>query len=432
MRAGKSRTPTSLRQGDGGPPERQRRRKAALSGVFILAPALLAAQGAGPDWPQFRGPNRDGATTSFVEPKAWPDRLTQRWKVAVGEGHATPVLVGARIYMFTRQGDNEVMQALDAATGKAVWQTRYAAPVMVNPAAKAHGPGPKATPTFANGRLYTLGMGGIVTAFDAASGKQLWQKPAGKVQPLYGTSASPLVDRGLVIVNVGGHDQGALTAFDAVTGAEKWSWSGDGPSYASPLAADVDGVRQIITLSQDNVIGVSAADGRLLWRRPFKTEYTQNIIDPMVLGNTVIIAGYQVPTTAFRMLRKGDQWTSENAWQNERVSLYMSNGVLVGDMLFGLSHRNSGQYFLLDVKSGKTVWTGMPRAAENAAIVRAGNIVFSLEDDAELLVGRINAAAFQELKRYTVADSATWAQPVVSGNRVFVKDVSSLAMWTLN
>ena len=411
---------------------RPRTQKRALCGAIILVPAVLAAQGAGSDWPQFRGPNRDGAATSLVEPKAWPDRLTQRWKVEVGEGHATPILVGGRIYMFTRQGDTEVMQALDAATGKAVWQSRYAAPVTVNPAASAHGPGPKATPSFANGRLYTLGMGGIVTAFDADSGKQLWQKPAGKVLPLYGTSASPLVDRGLVIVNVGGNNQGALTAFDANTGDVKWSWAGDGPSYASPLAADVDGVRQIITLSQDNVIGVSAADGRLLWRRPFKTEFTQNIINPLTVGNTVIVAGYQVPTAAFRLIKKGNQWTTENAWQNEGVSLYMSNGVLVGDTLFGLSHRNRGQYFLLDVKSGKTIWTGMPRAAENAAIVRAGNLVFSLEDDAELVVGRVNASAFQELKRYTVANSATWAQPVISGNRIFVKDVSSLVLWTLN
>jgi outer membrane protein assembly factor BamB len=393
---------------------------------------VLEGQSSGPDWPQFRGPNRDGTIASFTEPKTWPDRLTQRWKVEVGEGHATPVLVGGRIYTFTRQGTNEVMQSFDAATGKAVWQSRYAAPVTVNPAASAHGPGPKATPSFANGRLYTLGMGGVVTAFDADSGKQLWQKPAGKVLPLYGTSASPLVDRGLVIVNVGGNNQGALTAFDANTGDVKWSWAGDGPSYASPLAADVDGVRQIITLSQDNVIGVSAADGRLLWRRPFKTEFTQNIITPLIVGNTVIVAGYQVPTAAFRLIKKGDQWTTENAWQNEGVSLYMSNGVLVGDTLFGLSQRNRGQYFLLDVKSGKTIWTGMPRAAENAAIVRAGNLVFWLEDDAELVVGRVNASAFQELKRYTVANSATWAQPVISGNRIFVKDVSSLVLWTLN
>ena len=131
-------------------------------------------------------------------------------------------------------------------------------------------------------------------------------------------------------------------------------------------------------------------------------------------------------------MRKGEQWTTENVWENAGISLYMANGVLVGDTLFGLSHRNSGQYFLLDVKSGKTLWTGMPRQAENAAIVRAGNIVFSLEDDAELMIGRVGAGGVQELKRYTVASSATWAQPVVSGNRIFVKDVSSLALWTVN
>jgi outer membrane protein assembly factor BamB len=406
--------------------------KHALFGVLIVAPVALAAQNPGSDWPQFRGPNRDGALASFAEPKAWPEQLTQRWKVEVGEGHATPVLVGGRVYIFTRQGANEVLQALDAATGKAVWQTRYAAPVTVNPAAKAHGPGPKSTPTFANGRVYTLGMGGIVTAFDAASGKQMWRKPAGKTLPLYGTSTSPLVDGSLVIVHVGGDGQGALTAFDSNTGDVKWSWAGDGPSYASPLAATIDGVKQIITLTQDNIVSVAAADGRLLWRRPYKTEYTQNIINPMLVGNTLIVAGYEKPTMALRLVRKGEQWTAENVWENPAISLYMSNGVLVGDMLFGLSHRNRGQYFLLDVKSGKTVWIGMPRQGENAAIVHAGNLVFSLEDDAELVVGRVNTSAFQELKRYKVANSATWAQPVISGNRVFVKDVSSLAMWTLN
>jgi hypothetical protein len=150
------------------------------------------------------------------------------------------------------------------------------------------------------------------------------------------------------------------------------------------------------------------------------------------LGNTLIVAGYQNSTMAIRLVRKGDQWTTEKAWENSGVSLYMSNGVVVGDTLFGLSHRNRGEYFLLDIKSGKTLWTGMPRQAENAAMVRAGNIVFSLEDDAELMVGRVNAGKFQELKRYTVANSATWAQPVVSGNRIFVKDVSALALWSIN
>ena len=396
-----------------------------------IAPGVLISQGLGPDWPQFRGPNRDGAVASFVEPTAWPERLTQQWKVDVGDGHATPVLVGARVYTFSRQGTNEVMQALDAATGKAIWQTRYPAPVTVNPAAQAHGPGPKATPTFASGRLYTLGMGGIVTAFDAASGRQLWQKPAGSTLPLYGTAISPLVDRGLVIVHVGGDKGGALTAFDAGTGDVKWAWNGDGPSYASPVVAEIDGIRQVITLTQGNVVGVSAADGRLLWRRPYATEYTQNIITPVFAGSTLIIGGYQNPTIALRLVRSGDQWKTEDVWENAGISLYMANSVLVGDRLFGLSHRNSGQYFTLDVKTGKTVWVGQPRQAENAAIVRAGSLVFSLEDDAELMVGRVGANSFQELKRYTVANAATWAQPVISGRRIFVKDVSTLTLWTI-
>ena len=263
--------------------------------LLLTVPLVGRAQNAGTDWPQFRGPNRDGSAAAFKEPQTWPTQLTKKWAINVGEGYSTPLIVGDRVYTFTRQGTNEVMQALDANTGKSLWQTRYAAPVKVNPAAEAHGPGPKSTPAFAGGRLYTLGMGGIVTAFDAGSGKQLWQKPATPKLPLYGTAASPLVDRGLVIVNVGGHDAGALTAFDANTGSVKWSWNGDGPSYASPIVADIAGVRQVIALTQDNVVGIAAADGRLLWRRSFKTEFTQNIITPVLIGDTVIIAGYQQP-----------------------------------------------------------------------------------------------------------------------------------------
>ena len=406
-------------------------RRLLIVSVLAAVPAGMAAQGTA-DWPQFRGPNRDGSVPSFTEPKAWPERLTQKWRVEVGDGYATPILVGDRVYAFARQGTNEVMHALDAASGKPIWQQRYAAPVTINPAAKAHGPGPKATPTFAGGRLYTLGMGGIVTAFDAASGKIVWQKPAGPVLPLFGTALSPLVDRGLAIVHVGGHNQGALTAFDAATGTVKWTWNGDGPAYASPIAVDVGGMRQIIAQTQDNVVGVSAADGRLLWRRPFTTEFTQNIITPIVIGDTVLIAGYQKPTAAFRVVKNGEQWRTENAWQNEAISLYMANGVVVGDALFGLSHRNRGQYFLLDVKTGKTLWTGMPRQAENAAIAHAGNVVFSLEDDGELIVGRVNGSKFDEVRRYKVSDTATWAQPAISGSRIFVKDASAITLWTLS
>jgi outer membrane protein assembly factor BamB len=402
-----------------------------FAGVLAPVGLFVSQQRATMDWPQFRGPNRDGVAGAFDAPARWPDSLVRQWKVEVGAGHASPILVGNRVYVFARRGEREVMQALDAATGKTVWETGYEAAVTVNPAAKAHGPGPKSTPTFTGGRLYTLGMGGIVTAFDATKGNILWQVPGTPVRPLYGTAASPLVDRGLVIVHVGGHDQGALTAFDAMTGKPRWAWSGDGPSYASAMPAEIDGVRQVITLTQKNVVGLAADTGSLLWQRPFSTEYDQNIITPLVAGRTVIISGYQKPTAALTVTKKGTAWTVDEAWNNPAVSLYMADAVTSGGSLFGLSHRNSGQYFLLDLKSGKTTWTGQPRQAENAAIVRANDVIFALETDAELVVGKAGADGFQESKRYKVADTATWAQPAISGNRIFVKDASTLALWTL-
>jgi len=398
--------------------------------LVAITGATLIGQSRAGDWPQWRGPNRDGVIASLSAPKTWPDRLTRQWKIDVGLGYASPILIGNRLYMFSRRGENEVMQAFDADTARPIWQTSYAAPFTVNPAAARHEKGPKSTPTFANGKLYTLGMTGIVTAFDAATGKQIWQKPAAPVPPLYHTAMSPLVDRGLAIVHVGGHDRGALTAFEADSGAVRWSWNGDGPSYGSPMAADVDGTRQVIVLTQDNLIGVSAASGELLWTRPFKTEYTQNIITPVFYGDTVIISGLEKPVTAFRILKRGGRWTTENVWENPGVPMYMSNAVIVRDMLVGMTHRNSGQFFALDAKTGRTLWTSAPRQATNATILRAGDLVLALKDDAELIVARPNETGLEPLKRYTVADSATWAQPAVAGNRIYVKDTNSLALWT--
>src|SRR4030095_3994319 len=150
------------------------------------------------------------------------------------------------------------------------------APFPLNRAAARHEKGPKSTPTFANGKLYTLGMTGIVSAFDTTTGKPAWQKPAPPAAPLYHTAMSPLVERGMVYLHVGGHDKGALTAFDAATGAEKWKWSGDGPSYGSPMAADFAGTRQVIVLTQDNLVGVSAATGAVLWERALHNEHKQD------------------------------------------------------------------------------------------------------------------------------------------------------------
>jgi outer membrane protein assembly factor BamB len=394
--------------------------------------AILSAQTATLDWPQWRGPNRDGTLASFAEPKEWPEKLTRQWKVEVGTGYATPIVVGSRVFAFTRQDVKEVMRALDAATGKVVWETSYPAPFTMNSATARHGPGPKSTPTFANGRLFTLGMSGIVTAFDAATGKQLWQKPSPPVEPTYHTAQSALVDGGLVILHVGGNNQGALTAFDAATGAVKWAWNGDGPGYGSPILAELGGTRQVITFSQENLIGVDAATGQLLWRVPFTARATTNSITPLVYGQTVIVSGQGKPLTAYRISKRNDQWAADLAWENDQLQMSFSNPVLVRDAVFSLSPLNSGQFFWADARTGTTIWRSAPRQAGNAAITRSADYLFVLKDDGELMVARSTPGGFEPLKTYAVADSATWAPPVISGNRVFVKDVSTLALWTLN
>jgi outer membrane protein assembly factor BamB len=394
----------------------------------VLGLAPVAAQ----DWPQWRGPNRDGVVRGFKEPASWPMSLTKRWNTEVGTGYATPLVVGERIYVFTRQGDDEVMTALDAASAKVIWRTSYPAPFKMNPATAPHGPGPKSTPTFAGNRLFTLGISGIVSAFDAATGKRLWQKPAGPVEPLYHTGQSPLVAGNLVILHVGGHDNGALTAFDAATGDVRWSWNGDGPAYGSPLLFDLAGTPQVVTFTQKYFVGVSLEGGRLLWRRPFVTPSTTTSQTPILYKDMVIQTGRNNGVTAFRVKPGSGEWATTDAWHTDEVSTHMSDSVAIDNVLFGLSHLNSGQYFALDLDTGKVLWKSDPRQAAHAAIQRAGNTIFSLEDDSELVVVRMNRERFDPVARYKVATTDTWTQPVISGNRVLVKDISSLTLWTID
>ena len=358
--------------------------------------------------------------------------LTKRWNVEVGTGYATPLVVGDRVYVFSRQGDDEVLTALDAASAKVLWRTSYPAPFKMNPATAPHGPGPKSTPTFAGNRLFTLGISGIVTAFDAATGKQIWQRPADPVEPLYHTAMSPLVVGNQMILHVGGHDNGALTSFDAATGKPRWTWKGDGPAYGSPLLFDLGGTPQIVTFTQKFFVGVSLETGTLLWRRPFVTPSNTTSQTPILYKDMVIQMGRNNGVKAFRVAPASGEWTTTDVWSTEEVSSHMSDAVAIDNVLFGLSHLNSGQYFALDLDSGKVLWKSEPRQAAHAAIARAGNTIFSLEEDSELVVIRLNREKFEPVARYKVAGSDTWTQPVISGNRIFVKDVSSLTLWTIN
>jgi outer membrane protein assembly factor BamB len=397
--------------------------------IILLAASAttLAAQRSPRDYPQWRGRDREGSASAFVEPKSWPDHLTRRWKVEVGDGYATPIVVGDSVFAFTRRDGNEVMAALDAATGKEHWKTAYPAPYTLISATAAHGMGPKATPLFYKNKLYSVGNSGIVSAFEAATGRLLWQKAAPSNQETYGASVSPIADDDVVIVHPG--DAGRLTALNANTGDVRWRWDGDAPAYASPIVVDLGGVRQVVSVTDRYVVGLSRTDGTLLWQRPSPRLMH---ISPILHDDTIIVSGRKEGLTAFKPIKRDGTWTTEVVWETKEVSIFLSNPVLVDDLLFGLSEHASGQFFTIDASTGKVLWLGPPRQATNTAVVKAGRLLFLLNDDGELIVGRGSRSGLEFVNQYVVSESATWAQPAISGNRVFVKDVSSLALWTVN
>lgn len=404
-----------------------------VGGVVVAAGVLVGAAGisTAQDWPQWRGPERDGQATGFDAPEVWPEALERRWSVEVGTGYATPLVVGDTLFAFARQGEEEVLLALDPASGEVRRRSAYPAPFHMSPATERHGPGPKSTPAFADGRIFVHGMTGSVSAFDAATGERLWHVPGTDVEPLYHTSMSPLVVDDAVVVHVGGHDDGALTAFDVASGDVVWSWDGDGPAYGSPMRFGLDGADQVVTFTQEHFVGVDPDSGDLLWIRPFETPSTTSSQTPLLHGDLVIQNGRENGVTALRVARGSDGWATEDVWSTRDASFHMANPVMWNGVLFGLSHLRRGQYVGVDLDTGETLWSSDPRQAENAAMAVAGDYVLSLQEDAELVVFEASREGLRELRRYEVADSATWAQPSWSGNRIFVKDVSRITLWTV-
>ncbi|MBA3270125.1 MAG: PQQ-like beta-propeller repeat protein [Acidobacteria bacterium] len=398
--------------------------------ALLVAAACTAIALAQPrsDWSQWRGAQRDGLSRLTI-PAAWPATLKKRWEVAVGLGHSSPVVSGSRVVLHSRQGDREIVRALDLTTGQEIWRNDYPAPYAVNPAASGHGPGPKSTPAVTDGRVFTLGISGILSAIDVTTGKLLWRHAGPQAPPEFGTAMSPIVEDTMVIVHRGANDKGTLVAYDVATGKQRWEWAGDGPAYASPIVSAVDGVRQLITQSENAVIGVEVATGKLLWQVPFKTNFDQNSITPVVVRDLVIYSGLEGGTAALRIGRNGAAWTARQVWRNEQVSMYMSSPVISGETLYGLSHRNRGQFFAMELAAGKTLWTTPGREGENASLMVAGPLLLLSTTNAELIVARADAAKFDEVKRYTVAGSAVWAHPAIAGTAILVKDVDKLICW---
>ena len=172
-------------------------------------------------------------------------------------------------------------------------------------------------------------------------------------------------------------------------------------------------------------------DGKLLWSIPFKTPYVQNIITPILFKDLLIFSGLEQGVMAIRVLRDGQTWKTEKVWENKSASFYMSDPIINGGKLFGMSQRNSGQFVALDAATGKSLWETKGREGDNTAVLTGGDTLFLLTSEAEFIVAKASGAAFQEIRRYTVAKSPTYAHPVVAGKNVLIKDAENLTLWSI-
>ncbi len=338
--------------------------------VFTVVFTMLAYSGAAPpqDWPQWRGENRDAKATGFHTPATWPKTLTKKWQVKVGDGVATPALVDGKLYVFTRQHENEILRCLDAFTGDEAWHQEYASAAAQGAAGGF--PGPRSSPTVAQGKIITLGVRGILTCRDSATGKQLWQKEdLAKSWPMFFTSSSPIVADGLCIAQLGGPKDGGIIAYDLTTGEEKWRWMESGPAYASPVLMTVDGTKVVVApteggRNEGSLVALGTADGKLLWQIPYsETRYIATT--PIVDGSNLIVAGPGTGITAFKMKKDGDKLVEEKLWSNTENSVGFNTPVLKDGLVFGIT--GADQLFCIDTQSQKTAWSapfGKPAAAD--------------------------------------------------------------------
>jgi len=396
--------------------------------AILLGTAVAAAQ----DWPQWRGPGRDGKVAGFAVPATWPPQLVQKWKVSVGIGSdSTPALVGDKLYVLARQGAEEVILCLDANSGKELWRDKYAVPAVTGPSAREHS-GPRSSPSVANGKVVTIGVTGIVSCLDAATGKLLWRKddfPGG--YPIYYTGTSPLVVDGMAVVQIGAPANGGIVAYDLNSGAPKWKWTGDGPGYGSPIVGNLGGTRQIVTLTDKYIVGVALADGKLLWQVSYPVSgMGYNAATPIIDGQTVYMAGQARGTKAFRIEKQGDTWAAKELWSNPQLGVQFNTPVLKNGFLYGLSDR--GNYFCINASTGETAWTDTERRRNYCAILDAGTVLLGLTQDGTLTVFQPDPKAFTRVAAIKVSETPTYAHPILAGNRILVRDQDSLILYAFN
>jgi outer membrane protein assembly factor BamB len=398
---------------------------------FALA-ACVTLGALGADWPQFLGPQRNGVSTETGLLQTWDTKGPPvLWQKDVGEGFSAPVIVGDRLILFHRVGDEEVVECLDAGTGERKWKhtapTRYQDPLN-------KGDGPRSTPLIAGEHVYTLSPGGRLLCLNLRDGAKVWQRELLKdykvPRSFFGVGTSPILEGGHVLVNVGARDAG-IVAFDKDSGKEVWKATGDGASYSSPVAATIDGVRHVLFFTRQGIVSLDPASGGVRFSKRWRSrmDASVNAATPIVVGDQVFFtACYETGAILVRAKKDG----IEEVWNNDRsLSCHFGTPVYHDGCLYGFHGRQETgtEMRCVDVKTGRVHWSQEGFGC-GSIILAEGNLIV-LSEAGELVLIEGKSDKYREKARAAVLAGPCRAHMALANGRLYARDNKKLACWSL-
>jgi outer membrane protein assembly factor BamB len=399
---------------------------------FTLTLALtLSAEAA--DWPQLLGPGRDGHSAETKLNWNWPKEGPKLlWKLDAGAGWAGPVVAGERLIFFHRVGDDEIVLCLDPATGKEKWQHKY--PTKYTDDFNFDN-GPRATPTIAGDKVFTLGANGDLTAVELATGKAIWHhnllQDYKASKGFFGAACSPLVMGDKVLVNVGGRGAGVV-CFDAANGKELWKSTDDGPSYSSPTAAELDGKPVAVFFTRVGLRVLDPASGKSLYDFPFKPRIEASVqaATPLVWKDEIFLTASYATGAVLLSAKKGEL---NELWSGDKsLSSQYTTPVRVGDYLYGTDGRSdfgNGQMRCVEWKTGAVKWAEKNFGVASVIAVDGG--LLALTEAGDLVRFDASPDGYKERARATILTKPQRAAPALADGRFFARDGKTLVCVSL-
>lgn len=393
--------------------------------VTVPEPPLAAA----PYWTDFRGPARDGHYRERPIRTDWPaSGPAPIWTQPVGGGYASFVVAGGHAFTIEQRGPQEVVAAYDVATGRELWTNAWTGVFRES----MGGDGPRATPTWHDGKIYALGGTGELRSLDAATGAVIWRTnilaDAGASNLQWGMAAAPLIVDNTVVVLPGGGDGKSVVAYDRNTGAPAWSALDDRQAYSSPMLVTLGGVRQILVFSASRLMGLTPEGGELLWEFPWRTQYDVNASQPLLLGNdrVFVSTGYGTGAAAIELTQSGGRFTVRELWRTNRMKNQFTSSLLHDGFIYGL---DEAILACIDAATGDLKWKG-GRYGYGQVMLADGHLIV-LTEAGELALVRATPERHVELARFPVLEGKTWNHPAMSGGYLLVRNINEMAAFDL-